>query len=152
MGRVGRVQPDGVQAAISPCPVGASSSRRTRHDPPHPDRHRYRGTFTDVVAFDEEAGALVTTEAPSTPGNPADGLLTGIDKVLAVLEADGDEVGAVSHGTTVATNQLLEGKLDRLGFITTSGYEAMLECRSQFLTATATPISGSSRAVSCPAT
>jgi N-methylhydantoinase A len=89
------------------------------------------GTFTDVVAFDEEAAALVTTKTPSTPSNPADGFLTGIDKVLAVLKADGDEVGAVSHGTTVATNQLLEGKLDRLGFITTSGYEAMLEIARQ---------------------
>ena len=89
------------------------------------------GTFTDVVAFDEDTGALVTTKTPSTPGNPADGFLAGIDKVLGLLGATGADIDAVSHGTTVATNQLLEGKVDRLGFITNTGYEAMLEIARQ---------------------
>jgi N-methylhydantoinase A len=92
------------------------------------------GTFTDVVAFDEQSGELVTTKTPSTPGNPADGFMAGIDKVLGLLglpEGHGDSIAAVSHGTTVATNQLLEGKVDRLGFITTEGYEAMLEIARQ---------------------
>ena len=40
-------------------------------------------------------------------------------------------ITAVSHGTTVATNQLLEGKLDRIGFITTEGYESVLEIARQ---------------------
>src|SRR6476620_6301281 len=92
------------------------------------------GTFTDVVAFDEDAGELVTTKTPSTPSNPADGFMAGIDKVLGLMglpEGDGDAISAVSHGTTVATNQLLEGKVDRLGFVTTEGYEAMLEIARQ---------------------
>jgi N-methylhydantoinase A len=89
------------------------------------------GTFTDVVAFDEGSGELVTTKTPSTPSNPADGFLAGIDKVLGMLGATGADIDAVSHGTTVATNQLLEGKVDRLGFITTEGYEAMLEIARQ---------------------
>ncbi|MDN4163222.1 hydantoinase/oxoprolinase family protein [Nocardioides abyssi] len=89
------------------------------------------GTFTDVVAFDEDSGAVVTTKTPSTPGNPADGFLAGIDKVLDLAGASFDDVVAVSHGTTVATNQLLEGKVDALGFITTEGYEAMLEIARQ---------------------
>ena len=100
------------------------------------------GTFTDVVAFDEEAGELVTTKTPSTPANPADGFLAGIDKVLglfaersaggaSISAAHGSAIEAVSHGTTVATNQLLEGKIDRLGFVTTAGYEAMLEIARQ---------------------
>src|SRR5215210_5584909 len=92
------------------------------------------GTFTDVVAFDEDSGALVTTKTPSTPSNPADGFMAGIDKVLALLglpEGDGDAISAVSHGTTVATNQLLEGKVDALGYVTTEGYEAMLEIARQ---------------------
>ncbi len=92
------------------------------------------GTFTDVVAFDEDTGELVTTKTPSTPGNPADGFMAGIDKVLGLLglpEGDGDAISAVSHGTTVATNQLLEGKVDALGYITTEGYEAMLEIARQ---------------------
>src|SRR4051794_28999825 len=92
------------------------------------------GTFTDVVAFDEDSGELVTTKTPSTPGNPADGFLAGIDKVLGLLGlvgATGADIDAVSHGTTVATNQLLEGKVDRLGFVTNTGYEAMLEIARQ---------------------
>lgn len=89
------------------------------------------GTFTDVVAFDEDSGEVVTTKTPSTPGNPADGFLAGIDKVLGIAGAEFGDVVAVSHGTTVATNQLLEGKVDALGFITTEGYEAMLEIARQ---------------------
>ncbi len=89
------------------------------------------GTFTDVVALDEATGKLVTTKTPSTPGNPADGFLAGIEKVLDLVGATGDRISAVSHGTTVATNQLLEGKVDRLGFITNTGYEAMLEIARQ---------------------
>ncbi len=89
------------------------------------------GTFTDVVALDEETGELVTTKTPSTPGNPADGFMTGIDRILEQVGAAAEAVTAISHGTTVATNQLLEGKVGRLGFVTTAGYEAMLEIARQ---------------------
>ncbi len=89
------------------------------------------GTFTDVVALDERTGTVVTTKTPSTPANPADGFMAGVAKVLDLLERDGDDVSAVSHGTTVATNQLLEGKVGTLGFITTEGYEFMLEIARQ---------------------
>ncbi|WP_222268129.1 hydantoinase/oxoprolinase family protein [Modestobacter marinus] len=89
------------------------------------------GTFTDVVAVDEETGEVATTKTPSTPADPADGFLTGVRRVLGELGLGGDAVTAVSHGTTVATNQLLEGKLDRLGFITTEGYESVLEIARQ---------------------
>jgi N-methylhydantoinase A len=89
------------------------------------------GTFTDVVAVDESTGALATTKTPSTPSDPADGFLTGIDKVLSALGLDGRAIGAVSHGTTVATNRLLEGKVEDLGFITTEGYEHVLEIARQ---------------------
>ncbi|QFG67784.1 hydantoinase/oxoprolinase family protein [Ornithinimicrobium pratense] len=89
------------------------------------------GTFTDVVAFDEDAGTITTTKTPSTPSNPADGFINGIDKVLDLLEASGSDITAVSHGTTVATNQLLEGKVEPVGFITTEGYEFVLEIARQ---------------------
>ena len=70
------------------------------------------GTFTDVVAFDEDSGELVTTKTPSTPGNPADGFIAGIEKILGIVGAEGSDISAVSHGTTVATNKLLEGKVE----------------------------------------
>jgi len=92
------------------------------------------GTFTDVVALDEDTGELVTTKTPSTPDDPSDGFLAGIDKVLALLglpTGSADAISAVSHGTTVATNQLLEGKLDTVGFLTTEGYEFVLEIARQ---------------------
>lgn len=89
------------------------------------------GTFTDVVAFDQSTGTMVTTKTPSTPRNPADGFLAGISKVLDMMGLDGESIDAVSHGTTVATNQLLEGKVENLGFITNAGYESLLEIARQ---------------------
>jgi N-methylhydantoinase A len=89
------------------------------------------GTFTDIVALDEESGRLVTTKTPSTPADPANGFLAGIDKILGILDAPGTAISAVSHGTTVATNQLLEDKLDVLGFLTSEGYEFILEIARQ---------------------
>ncbi len=89
------------------------------------------GTFTDVVAVDEETGELVTTKTPSTPADPADGFMTGMRKVLDRLGLDGGAVSGVSHGTTVATNRLLEGRVGTLGLITTEGYEFLLEIARQ---------------------
>src|SRR3954451_13430319 len=89
------------------------------------------GTFTDVVAVDEISGELAVTKTPSTPTDPAVGFMTGVHKVLDALGLAGDAVSAVSHGTTVATNKLLEGKVENLGFVTTEGYEFMLEIARQ---------------------
>jgi len=89
------------------------------------------GTFTDVVALDESTGAIVTTKTPSTPSDPADGFMAGVEKILGLVGASYDDIAAVSHGTTVATNQLLEGKVDALGYVTNVGYEAMLEIARQ---------------------
>jgi len=89
------------------------------------------GTFTDIVAVDEDSGELITTKTPSTPADPAEGFLTGIDKVLGMLGVGGEALTAVSHGTTVATNKLLEGKVENLGFITTEGYRHLLEIARQ---------------------
>lgn len=89
------------------------------------------GTFTDVVAVDEDTGAIVTTKTPSTPADPAVGFLAGVDKVLSRMGLSGDSLTAVSHGTTVATNKLLEGKVENLGFVTTEGYRHVLEIARQ---------------------
>ena len=89
------------------------------------------GTFTDVVAVDEESGKTVTTKTPSTPAEPADGFLVGVRKALGLLGAQADALAAVSHGTTVATNALLQGDVGDLGFITTEGYRHILEIARQ---------------------
>ena len=89
------------------------------------------GTFTDVVAFDESTGRLTTTKTPSTPADPAQGFLTGVDKVLDVVGAAGGDVASASHGTTVATNALLEDDIEHMGLITTEGYRYVLEIARQ---------------------
>ncbi|GAB3301578.1 hydantoinase/oxoprolinase family protein [Epidermidibacterium keratini] len=89
------------------------------------------GTFTDIVAVDASTGAIATTKTPSTPSNPADGFLNGIEKILEQIGAQPTVLESISHGTTVATNQLLEGKVGELGFITTEGYEFVLEIARQ---------------------
>ncbi len=89
------------------------------------------GTFTDVVAYDENTGSLTVTKTPTTPADPAQGFIAGLRKVLGLAGADLGEVAAISHGTTIATNLLLEGKLGRLGFITTEGFEFLLEIARQ---------------------
>jgi N-methylhydantoinase A len=89
------------------------------------------GTFTDVVAVDEETGELATTKTPSTPHDPAVGFMAGVEKVLGQLGLGADALSGVSHGTTVATNRLLEGKVESLGFVTTEGYAHILEIARQ---------------------
>jgi N-methylhydantoinase A len=89
------------------------------------------GTFTDVVAVDEDSGELVALKTPSTPVDPADGFLTGIRKALAAMGAGPQDLASVSHGTTVATNQLLTGDVSELGFVTTEGFEHLLEIGRQ---------------------
>jgi N-methylhydantoinase A len=89
------------------------------------------GTFTDVVAVDEASGDLTVTKTPSTPADPAVGFMAGLAKVLALLGADAAAVASISHGTTIATNQLLENDVGELGFVTTEGFEFMLEIARQ---------------------
>jgi len=89
------------------------------------------GTFTDVVAFDELTGEVAVTKTPSTPADPAQGFRAGLAKILGLLGADPSEIASVSHGTTIATNQLLAGDIGRVGFVTTEGYEFMLEIARQ---------------------
>jgi N-methylhydantoinase A len=89
------------------------------------------GTFTDVVAFDEVTGELTVTKTPTVPADPSESFLTGLTKVLGLLGAGGDALALVSHGTTIATNQLLEGNIGSLGFITSEGFEFVLEIARQ---------------------
>ncbi|MCW2898992.1 MAG: hypothetical protein JWO67_1257 [Streptosporangiaceae bacterium] len=89
------------------------------------------GTFTDVVALDEATGEAVTSKTPSTPANPAEGFMAAVYKALGLLGATGSDLATVSHGTTVATNQLLEDRIEDLGFVTTEGFEFILEIARQ---------------------
>ncbi|ACU70796.1 5-oxoprolinase (ATP-hydrolyzing) [Catenulispora acidiphila DSM 44928] len=89
------------------------------------------GTFTDVVAIDEDNGRAVAGKVPSTPADPSRGFLAAVRRALTLLDAVPHDIAVVSHGTTVATNQLLQGKVESLGFITTAGFEHLLEIARQ---------------------
>jgi N-methylhydantoinase A len=89
------------------------------------------GTFTDVVAFDERDGRVYSTKTSSTPNDPAEGFMAGISKILEIATAEGSDVAAVAHGTTVATNALLQEDFSGLGFITTAGFRCVLEIARQ---------------------
>ena len=84
------------------------------------------GTFTDLLLFNEKAGELVLAKTPSTPADPSVGVLTGIHKIAAKAGIDPNEISLILHGTTVATNAVLEGKGARVGLLTNKGFEQIL--------------------------
>lgn len=89
------------------------------------------GTFTDVVALNEATGERRVVKTSSTPEDPSAGFSAGLDRMLAELESEPSDVKMVLHGTTVATNAILEGKYARMGLIVTRGFREMLECARQ---------------------
>lgn len=93
------------------------------------------GTFTDVVAVVTDATGgrtrRVSTKTPSTPADPSVAFLRGVTLVLDRLGAGPADVESVRHGTTVATNHLLQGAVTSIGLITTDGYESILEIARQ---------------------
>src|SRR5215203_3071435 len=81
------------------------------------------GTFTDaVVAVD---GRLVTAKAPTTPDDQSEGVLTAVRAALERAGASAGDVRAFAHGTTVATNALLEGRGARTVLVATEGFAAL---------------------------
>ena len=89
------------------------------------------GTFTDIVAVDTGTGAMRVTKVASTPANPAVGLVRGIKQILDDSQAGSDAVTSLAHGTTVATNALLQGEIASLGLIVTEGFRHILEIARQ---------------------
>src|SRR5229473_1860327 len=89
------------------------------------------GTFTDIVAVDAACGAIHVTKVSSTPANPAIGLGRGVHRILDDMGAGVADVGGLAHGTTVATNALLQGRIDGLGLIVTEGFRHILEIARQ---------------------
>src|SRR6516225_4739468 len=89
------------------------------------------GTFTDVVAVDSLGGTMHVTKVASTPSNPAIGLVRGVNAILDQAAGAADEVAGLAHGTTVATNALLQGEISALGLIVTAGFRHILEIARQ---------------------
>jgi N-methylhydantoinase A len=89
------------------------------------------GTFTDIVAVDTGTGTIRVTKVASTPTNPAVGLVRGIKQILDQAQAGSEAVTSLAHGTTVATNALLQGEIASLGLIVTEGFRHILEIARQ---------------------
>jgi N-methylhydantoinase A len=89
------------------------------------------GTFTDLAVWDARHGRLVVFKLPSVPADPALGILDGMRTVIARAGLAAADLVFVAHGTTVATNALLEKKGARTAVLTTRGFGDLLEIARQ---------------------
>ncbi|MGE0725349.1 MAG: hydantoinase/oxoprolinase N-terminal domain-containing protein, partial [Alphaproteobacteria bacterium] len=89
------------------------------------------GTFTDVTLQDRSTGIAWTAKTPSTPDDPSRAFIAGVRIALATAGRRAGEIGRALHGTTVATNMILEGKGARTALLTTAGFRHVLEIGRQ---------------------
>jgi len=89
------------------------------------------GTFTDFTARHDQTGETRLHKRPSTPGNPAEAILDGLKELCAKHSIALTDVSRVAHGTTVATNALIQGRGGKLALIVTQGFRDLLEVGRQ---------------------
>jgi len=89
------------------------------------------GTFTDIILLDPGSGRIVTAKVPSSPADPSRSFVAGIAATLDQAGVDGSGVARVLHGTTVATNLILEGKGAPTALLTNAGFKYVLEIGRQ---------------------
>jgi len=106
--------------------------------PPSPTgARRYRvgfdvgGTFTDFTLLAEHTGALHYFKVPSTPHDPSEAIQAGVAHLMRELDIAGHELVHVGHGTTVATNMVIERRGSRCALVTTRGFRDVLEIGRQ---------------------
>jgi len=85
------------------------------------------GTFTDLQILDERTGALNSLKIPTTPEDPSIGLIAGIEEAGRRFGFGVADVTLLLHGTTIATNAVLERRLPRGVLVTTAGFRDVLE-------------------------
>ena len=91
------------------------------------------GTFTDILLIDEESGATHRAKTSSTPEDQSIGVLRGIERACDQAGITLGDIDEVFHGTTVATNAILEGKGARVGLVTTEGFRQVLQIGRSFV-------------------
>ena len=89
------------------------------------------GTFTDVVVIDEATAAIHVVKVPTTPADPSEGFLDGLAQALARFSILPADIAFLVHGTTIATNTIIEGKGAQAGLITSLGFSDVLEIAYQ---------------------
>ena len=85
------------------------------------------GTFTDVILSADQGDRFWVAKTASVPADPASGFFDGIEKILQISDVGPAEIASVLHGSTVATNAILESKVARTGLVTTAGFRHVLE-------------------------
>mgnify|MGYP000622122426 CR=1 FL=1 len=85
------------------------------------------GTFTDTVLMGPNSAVLATTKTPTTPQAPAHGAMQGAVHVLEAAQAGMEQISGFIHGTTLATNALIERRGARVATITSEGFRDILE-------------------------
>ena len=91
------------------------------------------GTFTDLLLIDEKSGGTHRAKTPSTPSDQSVGVLAGVEKICAAAGITPGDISHVMHGTTVATNAVLEGKGAKVGLVVTDGYKQVLQVARSFV-------------------
>ena len=89
------------------------------------------GTFTDLVLLNEESGEVHHTKVLTSNPNPAEGVLLALDRALEETGVASEDVKIILHGTTIATNSLLQRRGARTALITTEGFRDVLEIGRQ---------------------
>ena len=84
------------------------------------------GTFTDLIYVDDEAGQILVHKLPTTPDDPSQGTVQGIRELTALAGTEPSDLEQVFHGTTIATNIVIEHDGAQVGLITTEGYRDIL--------------------------
>ncbi|MEO7403258.1 MAG: hydantoinase/oxoprolinase family protein, partial [Burkholderiales bacterium] len=85
------------------------------------------GTFTDFVLEDTVTGGLSLGKTLTTPADPSDAVVAGLERLLSEAKISAAELGVLVHGTTLATNAVIERKGARTGLLTTQGFADVLE-------------------------
>lgn len=91
------------------------------------------GTFTDFLLFNIDTGAFWRHKTPSTPQDSSEGILTGVKAICTDAGIEPSQIDTFLHGTTVATNAVLEGKGARVGLVTTEGYRHIMQIARSFV-------------------
>ena len=91
------------------------------------------GTFTDLLLFNDADGSFWRHKTPSTPHDSSEGILNGVNAICTKAGISPSQVEFFLHGTTVATNAVLEGKGARVGLLTTEGYRQVMQIARSFV-------------------
>lgn len=84
------------------------------------------GTFTDLIYVSDEDERILVHKTPTTPEDPSAGTLTGVEELCRITETESGSIDQVFHGTTIATNIVIEHNGAKVGMITTQGYRDIL--------------------------